>query len=75
MSTALEEREGKNEAYAMAHACRRDAGFAKTRFVAVCLTACGAAREVIPGNGAMGAVSGLLQHLTIGAESSALRLT
>ena len=36
-----------------------------TPFVVVCMTACCAAREVIPGNGAMGDVSGLLQHLAI----------
>ena len=36
-----------------------------TPFVVVCMTACCAAREVIPGNGAMGAVSGLFQHWAI----------
>ena len=45
------------------------------RFVVVCMTACCAAREVIPGNGAMGAVAALFQHLAVRAEPCALRLT
>ena len=34
-----------------------------TRIVVVCMTAGWAAKEVVPGYGAMGAVSGLFQHL------------
>ena len=45
----------------MAHACRLDSSLRKlshfTRFVVVCMAACCAAREVIPGSGALGAVS------------------
>ena len=58
----------------MTHACRRGAALQKrkpsqfTRFIMVCITACRAAREGKPKDGAMGAVSALFQHLVIWAE-------
>lgn len=49
-----------------------------TRFVVVCMAACCATREAIPGNGAMNVSvcsTHMLQHLAIGAKPRALRLT
>ena len=68
MNIALEEREEKmTRVQWRTHAGVMQA-LAICPFVEVCMTACFAAREVIPGNGATGAVSALFQHLAIGAE-------